>query len=102
MLHGTFVLEMHCCAKMADRLEDTTAVVYIPKFREYGLPILDGGTSFIAIQFCPWCGARLPDSLRDQWFDALETLGLTVDSVNIPEKFISDRWWVTQPPSPSE
>jgi hypothetical protein len=25
----------------------------------YGLPIHDGGTSYIQIQFCPWCGASL-------------------------------------------
>jgi hypothetical protein len=87
---------------MADRLKDETTVVYIPKFREYGLPILDGGTSYIAIQFCPWCGARLPDGLRNEWFDALEKLGLAVDSENIPEKFLSDRWWnVAQPRSPN-
>jgi len=78
---------------MANRLKDETAVVYIPKFREYGLPILDGGTSFIAIVFCPWCGARLPDSLRNEWFDALEKHGLDPDGGDIPEKFVTDRWW---------
>jgi len=88
---------------MADRLKDETAVVYIAKFREYGLPILDGGTSFITIQFCPWCGARLPDSLRNKWFDSLEKLGLDVHTGNIPEKFLSDRWWnQAQRPSQDE
>jgi len=25
----------------------------------YGLPIHDGGSSYIEIKFCPWCGADL-------------------------------------------
>lgn len=25
----------------------------------YGIIIHDGGQSFIVIQFCPWCGAKL-------------------------------------------
>ena len=40
-------------------------VRYLPVFREYGLLIHDGGSSFVRIQFCPWCGSRLPESLRD-------------------------------------
>lgn len=27
----------------------------------YGIPVHDGGTSFVSIQFCPWCGADLED-----------------------------------------
>jgi len=27
--------------------------------KEYGLRIHDGGSSFVEIQFCPWCGASL-------------------------------------------
>lgn len=27
---------------------------------EYGLRIHDGGSSYVVISHCPWCGARLP------------------------------------------
>jgi hypothetical protein len=27
---------------------------------KYGIIVHDGGESVIAIQFCPWCGTRLP------------------------------------------
>lgn len=27
---------------------------------EFGLPVRDGGESFIVISHCPWCGTRLP------------------------------------------
>jgi hypothetical protein len=26
---------------------------------EYGIPIHDGGGSYITIDYCPWCGAKL-------------------------------------------
>lgn len=94
-LGGTIVAKMHCCTEMAERLADgTTGVVYVPKFREYGIRVLDGGTSFIVIQFCPWCGVLLPGSLRDEWFDELERRGLSPYGVDIPEEFVSDRWWI--------
>jgi hypothetical protein len=36
-------------------------VSYSPKSKQYGLIIHDGGTSFSAIQFCPWCGTKLSE-----------------------------------------
>lgn len=68
-------------------------VSYSPVFREYGLFIHDGGTSSIIIKFCPWCGARLPESLRERWFDELESLGFDSPFIqDIPEKYKTDEW----------
>lgn len=67
-------------------------VIYIDKFQEYGLVIHDGGTSSIGISFCPWCGAKLPDSQRDRWFDEIEALGLDPWSDEIPGRYESDEW----------
>jgi hypothetical protein len=39
-------------------------IYYSSKFNEYGLIIHDGGSSFIVISFCPFCGTKLPDSKR--------------------------------------
>ncbi|MGW3351199.1 DUF6980 family protein [Nonomuraea rubra] len=62
----------HCCAEMATHLEHEcdlhpdpfdcpdAVVVHSAAHRSYGLPIHDGGSSSIAIRYCPWCGARLP------------------------------------------
>jgi hypothetical protein len=63
---------MHCCNAIADHLTDGTALVHVPKFREYGIRVLDGGSSFIILEFCPWCGTRLPESLRDRGFESVE------------------------------
>ena len=73
------------------------AVVYSLKFREYGLPVRDGpdgsAGSVLVVQYCPWCGAKLPESLRDAWLDALEAMGVDPDRDSIPPEFNDDRWW---------
>ncbi len=79
-------------------------VVYVPEYREYGLPIRDGknssASSYVVINYCPWCGKKLPISLREKYFDILEkeygldiALGDIEDNPNIPEEFKSDEWW---------
>lgn len=95
-------------------LEDRRlSICYLPEFREYGIwtqsavfqwfkkqkkgfiPEPSGG--FQQMIFCPWCGLRLPDSLRDAWFDQLEKLWFD-DPINqkIPKEFKSDLWWKNQ------
>ncbi|ABL98520.1 hypothetical protein Sama_0309 [Shewanella amazonensis SB2B] len=96
----------HCCEQMrgqanyrcdlhADALECPDHLIKSSdKFNEYGIVIHDGGTSSITIQFCPWCGARLPESKRDQWFDELERLGYDDPlGQEIPEKYKSSEWY---------
>lgn len=36
-----------------------SVVIYNKKGKEYGIPIHDGGSSYIRIRFCPWCGSKL-------------------------------------------
>jgi hypothetical protein len=73
--------------------EGRVAILYIPKFREYGIKLLVGGSGFQEIKYCPWCGRALPKSLRDEWFTIMETLRLEPDSPDIPQKYLSDEWW---------
>ena len=85
-------IETHCCISMKAHLDDGRgSVTYIPKFREYGILYRDA-QSMQQIQFCPWCGASLPSSLRDQWFDELEKLGLEPED-QLPSDLTSDMWW---------
>lgn len=100
----------HCCDDMKAALQNVCdeheenafacpdmVVSYSPAFREYGLIIHDGGPSSITIAYCPWCGADLGGSLREEWFDRLEEMGiddpLGDDEHRIPEPFKSARWW---------
>ncbi|HXQ86113.1 MAG TPA: hypothetical protein VN746_05515 [Gaiella sp.] len=98
-------MSTHCCERMdealatecddhPDRFDCPDALVgYWPTLREYGLIVHDGGTSMIVIAYCPWCGANLPSSLRDEWYDRLDQLGLDPDDPRVPETMRSDAWW---------
>jgi hypothetical protein len=83
------------CPDHPDRFTCPDALAdYIPRFDEYGLIVHDGGTSAVGIHFCPWCGARLPDSKRDLWFDELARLGFEDPfDEDIPADFQTDLWW---------
>jgi hypothetical protein len=60
-----------CCEMMRNQLETRCAdhpdpfdcpdnlIFYSAKTDKFGLIIHDGGSSYIAIQHCPWCGAGL-------------------------------------------
>ncbi len=69
-------------------------ISYIPKFREYGIKVLDGGSSYIELKFCPFTGQKLPESLRNIWFDTIEKLDLEPDDSNMPENLKTDQWWL--------
>lgn len=91
-----------CCEAMAsalafdcDQHEDPfacadTLVVYNEVLDEYGLPVHDGGLSYVLIAYCPWCAARLPESQRDRWFDETDALGVADD--DLPPQYLSRAW----------
>lgn len=78
-----------------DPYEDPDVViVHNKKYDEYGLPIQDGGTSFIKIKHCPWCGVKLPESKRDLWWETLENLGFDEPfEQEIPKEYETDEWY---------
>lgn len=95
----------HCCAEMGAALSHDcnqhadpfdcpdTVLVYNEPFGEYGMPIRDGGMSYLVVSHCPWCGAKLPASARDAWFDAVDAAGLgDADIDALPEKFLTAAW----------
>jgi hypothetical protein len=64
-------MSTHCCDRMdydlnqkcdvhKTRDECPDALITVGR-GGYGLIVHDGGSSFIRINFCPWCGARLPE-----------------------------------------
>ncbi|GAB3968757.1 hypothetical protein GCM10029978_038780 [Actinoallomurus acanthiterrae] len=94
----------HCCDTMRRQLDwrchrhtdpydcADAVIVYVAKFREYGLIIHDGGSSYIGIGYCPWCGSRLPESQRDRWFDELERMGIDPWGDEVPAEYENGRW----------
>jgi hypothetical protein len=99
-------LKQHCCDEITKRINHKceqhddpfecpdNLIFYSLKFDEYGLIVHDGGSSYIMIEFCPWCGTKLPESKRDLWVDTLEELGFDEPfEQEIPQKFRSDEWY---------
>jgi len=87
---------MFCCDEIRNHLaENEVAISYEPRFRNYGIKILDGGSAVQEISFCPWCGSKLPKDLTDELseivFDELNLDGF--DDPRLPEEFKSDEWW---------
>ena len=77
-------------------------IKYIPRLREYYIPLIEFGVETRVKQgicYCPWCGVKLPESVRDQYFDILETeygIELNLDmheQEGFPEEFKTDEWW---------
>jgi hypothetical protein len=71
---------------------------YYAAFREFGIsypPRSGGGTQML--EYCPWCGSKLPTQLRDQWFTTVQDDPGFVDawpsSRGVPLEFKSDQWW---------
>jgi hypothetical protein len=55
----------YICEQHSDAFECADNLIYYSKkFNEYGLIIHDGGSSYAVINFCPFCGEKLPESKR--------------------------------------
>ena len=86
----------HCCLDMQYMVEEeNNSIIFVPQYREYGVPIRDGGSSYLLMKYCPWCGAALPDSLRDEFFAILEKLGIDYPCPKnkLPKAMRSEKWW---------
>jgi hypothetical protein len=53
--------------------EQKVPISYYTKFREYSIELCQKGV-FQDIYYCPWCGTKLPSSLREEWFNYLESM----------------------------
>jgi hypothetical protein len=84
-----------CCREMKSYLDEgELSIAYWPKYREFGILYRsNSGSSIQVMRFCPWCGVRLPDSLRGEYYDMLERLGIDWDKEDVPADFKSDKWW---------
>lgn len=91
-------LDNACCEQMDFYIAyNEHPILYLNKFREYAIECSfdwDGNGVIQDIQYCPFCGKKLPKSLRTRWYNVLKKLGINdpVDK-NIPEEFQDDTWW---------
>lgn len=66
-----FDYESYCCLMLADKVYQSLDEEGETKYMDvdviinkwdrglYGIPIHDGGTSMVVINYCPWCGTKL-------------------------------------------
>lgn len=68
------------------------SVNYDDRFDEYYIDLKNSDNVVQLITYCPWCGAKLPESARDRWFDELEALGLDPMKDEVPEAYKTSAW----------
>lgn len=94
-LHMAFQANFHCGSHDDPRDCPSMLVIYLDQYDEYGIPSRDGSESYWKIDHCPWCGAALPPSRREQWLRKLRAMGFDPlkDFDRIPEAFKTGRWY---------
>lgn len=99
----------HLCRRMFDQLDDYRVMIaYLPWTREYGIRVLDpfvpADYQHLRIQpilYCPWCGEKLPASLREEWRNQFSPDDFTIPDPEIdasPPPYAShwlssELWW---------
>lgn len=103
----------HCCKFITMMLEDGRIPIrYLPIFREYRLMETEESSRFLGyrfpknpflfglnLQYCPWCGRRLPSSLQKEWedevlrFDPEASSNMILEADNLPERLLGEEWW---------
>lgn len=79
--------------------DEQVPVRYSPKVREYSLPLNNKRGVSQGFDYCPWCGTKLPDSLRQEYFSILREEYSVEDPLDprdkhkIPKEFENDEWW---------
>jgi hypothetical protein len=72
-------------------------ITYAAKFREFHLSPV--GLYTYLIHYCPFCGSKFPEDLRDIWWEQLEDLGFgspLEQFDQLPEAYQTDAWWKQQ------
>lgn len=86
----------HCCAEMDFFLaEERVAIIYSSEFREYAIDMRTSSGKQL-MRYCPWCGEGLPRPVRDEWFEALDSMLHDFEGFGdprIPNEFLSSAWW---------
>ena len=79
---------------MEQNIKETESVLYSEVFDEYSICCAEDEQSILLLKYCPWCGTKLPESKREEWFDKLEELGFDdpIFDDNIPTAFKTSEW----------
>ncbi len=97
-----------CCKNFLEKHEDTHVsfysddrstnpiVMYKPRVREYLISHSEEvGTH---MEYCPYCGKKMPKTLWNEWYSILKKEygiidPLVDDEDKVPKEFWTDEWW---------
>jgi hypothetical protein len=84
-----------CCEYLKSKIEQKSDehILYLPQTRSF--LIIGSGKEMADINYCPWCGNKLPRDLTDELVNIIyEELKLeSYEDPNLPIQFKSDKWW---------
>ena len=83
-----------CCKDMQIHLSYQHHNLYYNEvIDEYGICVVES-RSYIVINYCPWCGKKLPPSKKYAWFNELEEMGYEnpIFRDDIPDEYKSAKW----------
>jgi hypothetical protein len=81
-----------CKAAKCTLVQSNSGVEYDLRFGDYSIAVDAEAKIRQQLFFCLWCGAELPPSRRDDWFDQLERRGVDPWGQDVPEEFRTDAW----------
>jgi len=88
----------YCCDLLSYELRKQVKIIeYNQKIREYAF-IIPHSVSYMLLDYCVFCGHKLPHSLRHIWCDILRS-EYKIQSIfgrdrdKIPTDFLTDEWW---------
>jgi len=89
----------HCCDYIKQALNDPTVYFdYQPEYRRYYINT-ESKAIIHQVYFCPWCGTKLPEDLKNKYLEILEKEYHIDDPWDknqkklIPKEFKTDEWW---------
>ena len=87
-----------CCKELVNSIIDQNIIDYDNVIRSYVIAYNKGRCS--ALEFCPFCGTKLPEWLNSKIFDVIEEeYGIPFEKIdivnfkNMPDEFRTDEWW---------
>ena len=87
-----------CCDSMNIAIKENKIIDYDITVREYGMRFRKNRVKML--NFCPWCGIKLPKDLIGELYDVLEKEynipwrdADIFEYTNVPDEFKTDEWW---------
>jgi hypothetical protein len=90
-----------CCKLLSQSIKNSKiAIKYLPTTRSFYIYVKSGALQ--EIYFCPFCSAKLPEDLSDQYYSILENkyhlysnedLEEAWTNGKLPDEFKTDKWW---------